>query len=104
MVTAAVPDLPLSWTLTACTVTVDGEGTLGGAMYAPFAEIVPTVASPPGMLLTIQVTAELKEPVPWTGAVNCWEVPTIGPDVLGEMVTEVIVGVGGGGALKSFRH
>ena len=53
------PDFEASAWLVAVTVTVDGVGTAGGAVYSPAAEIVPTIALPPATLLTLQVTAEL---------------------------------------------
>jgi hypothetical protein len=60
----------MSWTLagavmdgsawaTAVTVTVDVEGRLAGATYNPLVEIVPTLASPPVVPFTCQVTPAL---------------------------------------------
>ena len=42
---------------TAAMVTVDGEGTVAGALYKPVVSIVPWVASPPVTPLTCQMTA-----------------------------------------------
>jgi hypothetical protein len=67
---------------TAVMVTVDGEGTVSGALYKPVASIVPCVASPPVTPLTCQMTAVLE--VLATEAVN-FCVPETG--------TEVLVGV-----------
>src|SRR5690349_17493706 len=67
-VTLAVPDLVLSATLVAVTVTVCAEGTELGAVYKPVEEIEPT---PLGLI--VQVTAVLLLLV--TVAENCcvWE-------------------------------
>jgi hypothetical protein len=64
----AEPDLVESITATAVMVTVAGEGTVMGAVYTPVAEIVPRVALPPAVPLTLQFTAMLEEPV--TAAAN----------------------------------
>ena len=63
-VTVAVPDLVLSATLVAVTVTVCATGTELGAVYKPVAEIEP---APLGAI--VQVTAVLSLLV--TVAVNC---------------------------------
>ena len=66
----------------AAIVTVDGEGTAGGAVYKPVASIVPFVGSPPVTPLTCQMTAVSE--VLATEAVNfCFP----------ETGTEVLVGV-----------
>jgi hypothetical protein len=57
MVTDAVPVRVGSTTLAARTVTTFGEGGIVGAVYSPVASIVPTVAFPPAMPFTLQVTA-----------------------------------------------
>jgi hypothetical protein len=59
MVTVACADCVGSATDTADTVTVAGAGITAGAVYSPLLDIVPTVALPPGMPLTCQVTALL---------------------------------------------
>jgi hypothetical protein len=51
------------------TVSVAGLGSEEGAVYSPAVEIVPTVAFPPVVPFTCQVTAVLEVPV--TVAVNC---------------------------------
>ena len=56
MVTAALADLVGSATLTAVTVTVDGDGSDEGALYVPRLLMVPTVEFPPVTPLTFQVT------------------------------------------------
>jgi hypothetical protein len=61
-------DLVESAADTAVTVTVAGEGTVIGAVYTPDVEIIPTVALPPAVPLTLQFTAVFEEPV--TVAVN----------------------------------
>lgn len=57
-----------SATETAVIVTAAGVGTIMGAVYTPDAEIIPTVALPPAVPLTLQFTAVLEAPV--TAAVN----------------------------------
>jgi hypothetical protein len=79
------------------TVTLVGFGTVAGAVYKPPVLIVPAVPFPPCTSFTNHVTAELKFPVPWTLAVNCWVPLTNKFALFGEIVTEVIVGLGGGG-------
>jgi len=59
-VTDAVPDFVASWVEVAVTVTVVAEETVG-AVSSPVEEIV-------ALLLAVQVTAELKFPVPVTVA------------------------------------
>jgi hypothetical protein len=70
--------LPLSAAfavLTAVTVSGFGEGKAAGAVYKPPLVICPTVALPPAMPLTDQVTFWLicapAVPVPETVAENC---------------------------------
>ena len=55
-VTEALAALVESCTLTAVTVTVDGEGTDVGALYEPFV-MVPTSTLPPVIPFTFHVTA-----------------------------------------------
>ena len=54
--------------LVAVTVTVNGVGTVDGAVYRPAALTLPTVALPVCTPLTDQLTFELKVPVPCTVA------------------------------------
>src|ERR1700758_1385672 len=58
MVTLALPDFAASATLVAVTLTVAGDGGTDGAVYTavlgPFGAIVPTVAFPPAIPLTLQ--------------------------------------------------
>lgn len=72
IVTVALPVLVVSATLVAVTVTLAGEGTTLGAVYVapsfPFAKIEPTVAFPPAMPLTLQVTVVFGLPLPITVA------------------------------------
>jgi hypothetical protein len=56
MVTVADPLAVASAWLVACTVTVGDCGKLCGAAYKPAEEIVPTVALPADMPLTLQLT------------------------------------------------
>ena len=67
-------------TLVAVTVTVIFEGTSGGAVYLPEAEIVPAAG------LTDHVTAELARPV--TAGTNVRDPPADRVAVPGEMVTD----------------
>ena len=69
MVADAVADFVGSATLTARMLTVDGEGTVPGAVYKPVDEIVPTLEFPPLIPFTCQVT--LVSAVFSTVAVNC---------------------------------
>jgi hypothetical protein len=55
-VTALVPVCVVSAALVAVTVIVFGDGRLAGAVYIPFASIVPIVAFPPTTEFTAQVT------------------------------------------------
>ncbi len=55
----------------AVTVTVDGEGRIDGAVYSPSGVIVPTVALPPIIPFTSQVT----DLPPDAQAVNCCVAP-----------------------------
>jgi hypothetical protein len=56
IVTSEAEVLVLSAMLVACTETETGVGRFAGAVYAPSAPIVPTVAFPPGIPFTLQVT------------------------------------------------
>jgi hypothetical protein len=67
-VTMAEPIFVESATDTAVIVTVAGVGTVIGAVYTPDAEIIPIVALPPAVPLTLQFTAVLEAPV--TAAAN----------------------------------
>lgn len=69
-------------------VTVAGEGTVIGAVYAPAAEIIPTMALPPATPLTLQFTIVLEEPA--TVAVNAWVMATCTLAVAG--VTDTVTG------------
>ena len=73
--------------LTAVTATAPaGAGGVAGAVYKPLEEIVPTVAFPPAIPFTFQVTAVLE--VPLTVAVNCFEVETATDALVGDIDTE----------------
>ena len=56
METEAFAVLLSSALLTAVTVTFEGIGTYGGAVYVPVLSMVPKALSPPGIPLTIQLT------------------------------------------------
>jgi hypothetical protein len=58
-VTAIEPDFVMSACETAVIVTLPPDGGRFGAVYVPDAEIVPTVALPPDVPFTCQVTAVL---------------------------------------------
>jgi hypothetical protein len=87
-VAMAEPILVESATDTAVIVTVAGVGTVMGAVYTPDAEIIPTVALPPAVPLTLQLTAVLEAPV--TAAVNVCVIPTVTLMVAG--VTDTVIG------------
>src|SRR5258708_22509557 len=74
-VTVVPADFEVSAWEIAVTVTAAGLGTAAGAVYKPAAEMVPTVALPPVIPLTCQVTAVLV--VFTTVAVDCCEVATV---------------------------
>jgi hypothetical protein len=59
----------VSATLVAAIVTVAGEGRVGGAVYNPPEETVPSVELPPAVPFTLQVTPVFV--VPLAAAVNC---------------------------------
>ena len=68
-VTVAAPDFVTSACDTAVTITgLFGLGTTAGAVYSPFASIVPALAFPPVTPFTCQVTAVFD--VPLTAAEN----------------------------------
>jgi hypothetical protein len=67
-VAMAEPSFVESTTDTAAIVTVAGVGTVIGAVYTPDAEIIPTMALPPAVPLTLQFTAVLEAPA--TAALN----------------------------------
>jgi hypothetical protein len=73
-------------------VTVDGCGAELGAVYIPFAEMVPSVALPPVTPFTFQVTPVFE--LPLTVAAYCEDVPRV------TLVAPLRVSVrrGGGGA------
>lgn len=58
-VTVAEPERLESADDMAVTVTVAGDGNVAGAVYTPAVEIAPTVALPPVIVLTCQVTCVL---------------------------------------------
>jgi len=62
-VTALVPAAEESAALVALTVIVLGLGKPAGAMYFPFASIVPSALDPPFVPFTDQVTPEFDVPL-----------------------------------------
>jgi hypothetical protein len=70
----------------AVTDTVAGLGTEFGAVYDPLVEMVPTVALPPVVPFTAQVTLVLV--VPLTVALNDRDWPTLTLALVGEIITE----------------
>ncbi len=95
-VSCAEADFDVSaWLFAVICITAE-EGRLGGAVYMPWASIVPSVELPPGTLLTSQVTAVFEVPV--TLAVNCWVRPRSTLALAGATETEMEGGGGGGGA------
>jgi hypothetical protein len=97
-VTVPLADFVVSAALVALMVICAGFGNFAGAVYSPVAEIVPTVASPPAVPFTFQVTAVLL--VLPTAAENCcvWEMITVVVAGVTSTVTEPGGGlfVGGG--------
>ncbi|MGH9717457.1 MAG: hypothetical protein ACRD4R_12130 [Candidatus Acidiferrales bacterium] len=91
MVTVALADLALSATLVAVTVTVDGAGTVAGAVYSAVVALLdainPTVEFPPAALLTLQVTSALWPPFPVTVAVNSCAPPVVTLALVGAIIT-----------------
>jgi hypothetical protein len=67
-------------------------GTLDGAVYRRFEEIVPTDEFPLETPATSQLTALLV--VPETVAVNCCDTPTCTLALPGQIVTETVAGAG----------
>jgi hypothetical protein len=92
-VTIAEPESDIFAEETAVTVTVAGLGIVLGAVYNPFALIVPVVALPPGVPFTCQVTAVFVVPV--TVARNCVVAPGLTVAEAGVTVTVI----DGGGLL-----
>lgn len=89
-VTEADPESAALAAETAVTVTVEGLGIVLGAVYNPLAVIVPTVALPPAVPFTCQVTAVFVVPV--TVSMNCLVAPGLTVAEAGVTVT-VIGGV-----------
>ncbi len=79
--------------LIACTETCAGFGITDGAVYKPALVMVPTVALPPVMPLTAQVTAVFE--LPETAAANCSVLDGFSVTEEGETIT--VTGGGGGG-------
>ena len=61
-VTAAEADLVVFAALVAVTLTVLGEGRVGGAVYLPVESMVPRAELPPAVEFTDQVTPVFVEP------------------------------------------
>ena len=91
-VTEADPESAALAAETAVTVTVAGLGIVLGAVYNPAVVIVPTVALPPAVPFTCQVTAVFVVPV--TVSRNCLVAP--GLTVAEAGVTVTVIGGGGG--------
>jgi len=85
-VTVALPDLVLSATEVAVTITWFGVGGLPGAVYSPLAEIAPQAAPEQPLPATLHVTAVFV--VPTTVAANCCLRPMRTCAVAGATVTE----------------
>jgi hypothetical protein len=92
IVTSAAEFLELSAALVACTDTATGVGRFAGAVYTPLASIVPTVAFPPEIPFTLQLTAVLV--VLATVAVNDCGSPSSTDAVAGTTVTVTFEGGG----------
>jgi hypothetical protein len=85
-VTAPLPILVVSCALVAVTVTLVGVGKLLGAVYKPVALTVPSVALPPAVPFTDQVTFVFVLPV--TVAVNACVAPARKVALAGATTTE----------------
>lgn len=94
-VSDARPDLLASAWLVAVICSVAGDGKSVGAVYTPAGVIVPSVALPPLMPLTLQLTAVSVVFV--TVAVKVAWLPRRTASVGGFTVTTIAGGVGGGG-------
>lgn len=84
-VTVALPTGFGATVLVAVIAKVCGNSKLAGAVYKPVASMVPTVALPPAMPLTAQVTVVVMVPV--TVAVNCCIAPVAMLGVEGDTLT-----------------
>jgi hypothetical protein len=93
-VNAAVSDFVASAWLVALTCTVAGEGRSTGAVYRPPLVIIPTVALPPAVPFTLQLT--VVSAVFVTVAVNVAVFPST-TDPLGPVTLTTMEGGGGGG-------
>jgi hypothetical protein len=91
IVIVALADLVLSATLVAVTVTVDGVGTVVGAVYSAVEElldaIVPSVELPPTTPFTLQVTSALSPPLPVTVTENSCAPPVATLALAGAIVS-----------------
>jgi len=92
-VTVPLPVCVASSVLAAATVTVFGIGNAAGAVYIPFASIVPTDAFPPAIEFTDQVTALFANPL--TAAANASFAPARIVAVAGVTVTLLLLLSGG---------
>jgi hypothetical protein len=70
----------------AVTEALAGEGTTAGAVYSPLALMKPTVASPPGIPLTLQLTVGSE--AFWTAAANRLCSPGAKDAVVGERLKD----------------
>ena len=87
IVRLALADFVASSLETTVTVTVAGDGTVAGAVNRPAPETVPTVAFPPVVPLTFQLTAPVAPLV--TVEVNCClPEPAVTLANVGEMVID----------------
>ena len=93
IVTSEVEVLEVSAALVACTDTETRAGRFAGAVYTPPVSIVPTVALPPGIPFTLQLTDVFA--VLLTVAVKVCGSPSGTDAVVGATVT--VTGGGGGG-------
>ena len=91
--TALVPVCVVSAALVAVSVIVFGVGRVAGAVYMPFASIVPSVALPPAVEFTDQVT--LLFVLPLTVAANASFAPARIVAVAGVTVTPLVPPSGG---------
>lgn len=94
MLTVTVADFDGSATLVAVTDALADAGKSPGAVYTPADVIVPDAAFPPDAPFTLQETAVFEVPV--TVAANIWEFPSRMVWLVGETLTAIMGGGGGG--------
>jgi hypothetical protein len=90
-VIVTLPEMDVSCTLVAVTVTVAGAGY--GVAYSPLDEIVPGLRELPDGAATVHVTLLFVTAEPFTVAANCTVPPMVAEAGFGVTVTAVTAGV-----------